>query len=134
MTGRRRSAQALERRIRARTRAQLRRARAEGTLHEVELPAGVVRAEVRLDARTLVGVELEPLGVAVSCEIGPVRYEREHRGRGRPQKSELAREARALAEQREFQHPDGEPNKTKIAKQLRWNERGVGRALEGRRK
>jgi hypothetical protein len=117
MSGRNPTAQ-LEDRIRRQTEERLARARAEGCLTEAEVaPQGVIVEDYH-DRKGF-------------SEYGAPLSE----GRGRPRMtSEQIRAARALARQREFQHPNGKPNQRKIARTMGWNERSVIRALESRQK
>jgi hypothetical protein len=98
MARRKPSAQELEEKTRAQTEAMLNRARAAGTLHEVELP---------------------PQGVVASVEVGPVwlQVRHERRRRGRPDLDPRTREAvlAALADP-QYLRRSGKPNITAIAR------------------
>jgi hypothetical protein len=110
-----RAAQRSRARVIADTEAKLRRTRVTGSLIEVEVaPQGVVVEDWHdREGFSKYGAPLSE-------------------GRGRPRtKSDRIRAARALARQREFQHPDGSPNVYRIAKTMGWNERSLERVLEG---
>jgi hypothetical protein len=136
-------ARRLEDKIRRETKARLLKAKAEGRLVKVKLaPQGVVVEVQARAAGTHVEAELAEQGVVASGDVARVRWLEEdpwhdHREQGRPPEPETegrTRAAHALARQREFQHPNGEPNVYKIARSLGWNDRSVGRALKSRQK
>jgi hypothetical protein len=118
------------------TAARLRRARAEGRLVETSIGEQRAAADAEVKAEGgLVSVALGEQGATASV-LDKVHSWQQHRRlrrqlrqqRGRPRDYDYA-SIRAVAQQPEFQHADGKPNISKIARKLGCNRQVVYRAV-----